>query len=82
MEVFTVETSGNGDSLFNATSISLRGDESLSFLLRLLVAGELFFNADYYAEHWCLKKVLLTPDTLRILYFQCYFNVKQNTHFL
>ena len=46
MEVFTVETSGNGDSL--------RGDESLSFLLRLLVAVELFFNADYYAEHWCL----------------------------
>ena len=51
MEVFTIETSGNGDCLFNATSISLRGDESSSFLLRLLVAGELFFNADYYTEH-------------------------------
>ena len=50
-EVFAVETSGNGDCLFNATSISLCGDESLSFLLRLLVAGELFFNADYDAEH-------------------------------
>lgn len=55
-EVFAVETSGNGDCLFNATSISLCGDESLSFLLRLLVAGELFFNADYYAEHAVFKE--------------------------
>jgi len=52
-EVFAVETSGNGDCLFNATSISLCGDESLSFLL---FAGELFFNADYYAEHPVFKE--------------------------
>ena len=32
-EVFAVETSGNGDCLFNATSISLCGDESLSFFI-------------------------------------------------
>lgn len=55
-EVFAVKTSGNGDCLFNATSISLCGDESLSLLLRLLVSGELFFNADYYSEHPVFKE--------------------------
>ena len=39
-----LSTTGNGDCLFNASSIMLFGDESVSTLLRLLVAGELYFN--------------------------------------
>ena len=50
-EVVAVKASDNGDCLYNATSISLCGDEPLALLLRYLVAGELFFNAKYYAEH-------------------------------
>ena len=41
--MFAVKATDNGDCLFNATSIALCGNESLSCLLRLLVAGELFF---------------------------------------
>lgn len=50
-EVLAVKAADNGDCLYNATSIALCGDESLALLLRLLVSGELFFNAKYYAEH-------------------------------
>ena len=50
-EVLAVKAADNGDCLYNATSIPLCGDESLALLLRLLVSGELFFNAKYYAEH-------------------------------
>ena len=39
------------DCLYIATSIALCGDESQALLLRLLVAGELLFNAEYYAEY-------------------------------
>ena len=48
-KVFTVKTIFKGDCLFKATFISPYGNESLSFMLRLLVAGQLFFNANYYA---------------------------------
>ena len=61
--MFAVKATDNGDCLYNATSIALCGNESLSCLLRLLAAGELFFNADYYAEHPVFK-VPLTPKIL------------------
>jgi len=50
-ETVAVKASDNGDCLYNATSIALCGDESLALLLRLLVAGKLFFNSKYYPEH-------------------------------
>lgn len=37
--------------LFNAVSILFCGNELVAMLLRLLVAGELFFNAPFYADH-------------------------------
>ena len=40
-----------GDCLFNSSSILLHGNESLTILLRLLVAGELYFNAQFYCDH-------------------------------
>ena len=41
----------NGDCLFNAISLLVRGNESAAMLLCLLVAGELYFNASFYADH-------------------------------
>ena len=62
-------------TLFNATSISLCGDESFSFLLRLLVANELFFNADYNAEHPVFKEGSVDAgypvDTIFSMALQC-----------
>lgn len=39
---------GNGNCMFNAASIWLVGNKSLSDVIWLLVAGELFFFPDYY----------------------------------
>ena len=55
-EMFAVKATDNGDCHYNVTYIALYGNESLSCLLRLLVTGELFFNANYYAEHPIFKK--------------------------
>jgi len=49
--LFALKTTPNGDCLFNAASILLCGNESVAMLLRLLVAGELFINAPFYADH-------------------------------
>ena len=49
--LLALKATPNGDCLFNATSILLCGNESLAMLLRLLVAGELYFNAPFYADH-------------------------------
>ena len=49
--LFALKATLNGDCLFNAVSILLCGNESNSMLLRLLVAGELYFNAPFYANH-------------------------------
>ena len=42
-----VKTTANGDCLYNATSLTLVGNESYATLLRLLVALELVLNADF-----------------------------------
>ena len=44
-------TSANGNCLFNACSIALTGNESLSSYLRCLTSVELFENAKFYANH-------------------------------
>lgn len=49
--LFALKATPNGDCLFNVVSILLCGNESNSMLLRLLVAGELYFNAPFYANH-------------------------------
>ena len=49
--LFALRATPNGDCLFNAASILLCGNESVAMLLCLLVAGELFFNAPFYADH-------------------------------
>ena len=51
-----LKSTGNGDSLFNSASLLLSGDESLSDLLGILVAGELYFHADFYANHKAFRK--------------------------
>lgn len=44
-----IETTGDGNCLFNSTSLFLRGDESLAECLRMLTARELYLNANDYA---------------------------------
>ena len=51
-----VHARGNGNCLCNSTSLCLSGDESRSTALRLLVASELYFNAEYYATHEAFKQ--------------------------
>lgn len=43
-----IKTTGNGNCLFNATSLFICGDESLNNCLRILTAAELFLNATEY----------------------------------
>lgn len=42
---------GDGNCLFNSTSITLHGDEKLAGLLRLLVTCELLAHSEFYANH-------------------------------
>ena len=51
-----VHARGNGNCLYNSTSLCLSGDESRSTALLLLVASELYFNAEYYATHEAFKR--------------------------
>ena len=44
-------TTNVGDCLFNSSSILLHGNESPATVLRVLVAGELCFNAQFYCDH-------------------------------
>lgn len=50
-QLITLKATANEDCLFNAMLVLLCGNESLAMLLRLLVAGELYFNASFYADH-------------------------------
>ena len=45
-----LRTTGDGNCMFNVASIWLVGNESLSDVIWLLVAGELFFFPDYYLQ--------------------------------
>ena len=45
-----IRTTGDGNCMFNAASIWLAGNESLSDFIQLLVAGELFLFPDYYVR--------------------------------
>ena len=49
--MFALKATPNGDCLFNAISLLVRGNESAAMLLRVLVAGELYFNASFYADN-------------------------------
>ena len=49
---FAIKATTNvGDCLFNSSSILLHWNESPATVLRLLVAGELCFNAQFYCDH-------------------------------
>lgn len=42
-----LKTTGNANCMFNAASLLLAENESLSDVIRLLVAGELFFSSEF-----------------------------------
>ena len=62
--LFALKATPNGDCLFNAISLLVCGNESAAMLLRLLVAGELYFNASFYANHHVFDNSDLSLDTL------------------
>lgn len=63
-QLVALSTTGNGDCLFNASSIMLFGNESVAALLRLLVAGELYFNHSFYADHEAFTETITSNPEL------------------
>ena len=45
-----LKTTGNASCMFNAASLLLAENESLSDLIRLLVAGEFSFFSEFYIQ--------------------------------
>ena len=45
-----LKTTGNANCMFNAASLLLVGNKSLSDVIRLLVVGELFFFSEFYIQ--------------------------------
>ena len=45
-----LKTTGNANCMFNAASLLLVGNKSLSDVIRLLVAGELFCFSEFYIQ--------------------------------
>lgn len=64
--LFALKASPNGDCLFNAFSILLCGNESLAVPPRLLVAGELYFNASFYANHDAFNETATNSTDLTV----------------
>ena len=64
-----LQATGNGNCLYNSTSLSLCGGESRSNSLRLLVASELYFHGEYYATHEGTKFKLCFRNSCNILGF-------------
>jgi len=48
---FAARLSGDGNCLYNAVSVAVNGDESLSATLRALTSAELYLNASFDASH-------------------------------
>lgn len=46
-----VKVSGDRNCLYNSASVLIKGDETLSGTLRVLTACELYFSAEFYANH-------------------------------
>ena len=51
-----VKVSGDGNCLYNSASVLIKGDETLSGTLRVLTVCELYFNAEFYANHEKISK--------------------------
>ena len=49
--MFALKVTRNGDCLLNASSILVHGNESATTFIHILVAGELYFNTSFYADH-------------------------------
>ena len=45
-----LKTTGNANCMFNAASLLLAGNESLSGVIRLIVAGKVFFFSEFYIQ--------------------------------
>ena len=59
----TLQTTGNGNCLYNCVSIWFTGNESLHVYLQMLTAIELYENAVFYTQH---LKVLSVQSLLKV----------------
>ena len=50
-DLIPVNVTADGNCLYNSASVLANGDESLSNILRLLTAAELYLHSDFYAHH-------------------------------
>ena len=64
--LFALKATPNGDCLFNAISLLVRGNESNAMLLHLLVAGELYFNTSFYADHHVFVDTIRSKSDLSL----------------
>lgn len=46
-----MQTTSDGNCLYNSASVLIKGDQSANIVLRLLTAVELYLNPNYYADH-------------------------------
>jgi hypothetical protein len=50
-ELIPVKVTADGNCLYNSASVLVTGDQSLSNILRLLTAVELYLHSHFYAHH-------------------------------
>ena len=49
--VKALQTTSDGNCLYNSASVLIKRDQSANVVLRLLTAVELYLNPNYYADH-------------------------------
>ena len=73
-----VKVSGDGNCLYNSASVLIKGDETPSGTLRVLTVCELYFNAEFYANHAKISqasRVSPYSESLPSLCLARYYNI-------
>lgn len=58
VQLIAKRSTADGNCLYNSASMAVYGSEKVWHILRLLVAGELYLNARYYASHPHFQRLL------------------------
>ena len=69
-----VQTSGNGNCLFNAISLAIKGDQSLATELRVRASMELVQNREYYEKFHLGNRLHLVSDKYDVAVRDCITN--------
>ena len=76
-DLVPIQSTGNGNCLFNSVSIALSGSESLSSILRLLTVSELFAYSEFYANHPQIAEIAATSNYSMSAIFNIYLSDKK-----